>query len=168
MQKIITNLIDENMSLLDDARLECFVLQENLPSHFKAQFALQAAKKNKITLGLSVSDCLAYRLDGIILDLSKSDHISADYKKMTKDLKNKFIGVITRNRRHEAMLVSECEPDFVIFRAWQDGIDKINELTSWYHEMFLIQSALLPMEDINYQSFQTDFVILDSLKQPTE
>ncbi|MBO7097952.1 MAG: hypothetical protein J6W11_04875 [Alphaproteobacteria bacterium] len=168
MQKIITNLIDENMSLLDDARLECFILQENLPSHFKAEFALQAAKKNKITLGLSVSDCLAYRLDGIILDLSKSDHISADYKKMTEDLKNKFIGVITRNRRHEAMLVSECEPDFVIFRAWQDGIDKINELTSWYHEMFLIQSALLPMEDINYQSFQTDFVILDSLKQPTE
>ena len=96
-----------------------------------------------------------------MLDLSKSEHIARDYQDLTKNLKRKIVGVVTRNRRHEAMLVSECEPDFVIFKAWQDGIEKIRELTSWYNEMFLIQSALLPQEDVDYASFETDFVILD-------
>lgn len=99
----------------------------------------------------------------LLLDLNKSEHVACDYLEQTKDLKGKIVGVVTRNRRHEAMLVSECEPGFVIFRAWQDGIEKIKELTSWYNEMFLIQSALLPMEDIDYASFETDFVILDDV-----
>ena len=160
MQKIILNITEENPSVITDSRFECFILQENLSSHFKSEFALMASQSGKITLGLSVSDCLAYKLDGILLDLTSSQNIAADYKKLTKDLKSKFIGVITRNRRHESMLVSECEPDFVVFKAWKDGQEKIKELTSWYHEMFLIQSALLPVEEVNYPSFETDFVIL--------
>ncbi|MBR6409617.1 MAG: hypothetical protein IKS23_05225 [Alphaproteobacteria bacterium] len=161
MQKIILKISHEDLSPIDDKKFECFILDEGLSSHFKNEFALKAKAKEKLVLALSLSDCLAYKLDGIILDLSKSQHIAADYKKLTKDLKNKFIGAICRNRRHEAMLVSECEPDFIIFKAWKDGSDKIKELTSWYNEMFLIQSALYPQENIDYPSFETDFVILD-------
>ncbi|HCU58799.1 MAG TPA: hypothetical protein DIC64_02330 [Alphaproteobacteria bacterium] len=161
MQKIIFKITKENSSLAADSRFECFILSEDLPSHFKQEFASSAKQSGKLVLGLSLSDVLAYHLDGIVLDLSKSEHIKKDFREQTKDLKNKFIGVICRNRRHEAMIVSECEPDFLIFRAWQDGIENIKELTSWYNEMFLIQSALYPQEDIDYQSFETDFVILD-------
>ncbi len=164
MQKIILKISHEDLSLIDDQKLECFILDENLSSHFKNEFTLKAKAKNKLVLGLSLSDVLAYNLDGIVLDLSKSKNIKTDFKTQTKDLKNKFTGIICRNRRHEAMIASECEPDFIIFKAWQDGSDKIKELTSWYNEMFLIQSALYPQENIDYQSFQTDFVILESLK----
>ena len=166
MQKIIFKITTENLSFIDDSHIECFILDEDLPSHFKHDFASKAKQFKKLTLGLCLSDVLAYNLDGIILDLSKSEHIKADFAKYTKDLKNKFIGIICRNRRHEAMIASECEPDFIVFRAWADGIEKIKGLTSWYNEMFLIQSALLPMDNIDYQSFKTDFVILtDSFKQ---
>ncbi|MBR2300211.1 MAG: hypothetical protein IJ870_06560 [Alphaproteobacteria bacterium] len=161
MQKIIFKITKENLSLAADSRFECFVLEENLSSHFKQTFTHQAQQSGKLVLGFSLSDVLAYHLDGIILDLSKSEHIKRDFNTQTKDLKNKFIGVICRNRRHEAMIASECEPDFIIFRAWRDGIENIKELTSWYNEMFLIQSALYPQEDFDYQSFETDFVILD-------
>lgn len=160
MQKIILKLTEEKIEILNDLRFECFVLSEKLSSGFKKEFAEAARKKNKLTLSEEVSDCLAYDFDGVLLDFSKSEHIGADYQKYAKDLKGKIIGAVTRNRRHEAMLVSECEPDFVVFRAWQDGAEKVKELTSWYNEMFLIQSALLPMEDVDYKSFETDFVIL--------
>ena len=62
------------------------------------------------------------------------------------------------------MLVGECEPDFVVFRAWADGQEKVKELTSWFYQMFLLQSALLPVEDVDFASFETDFVILDDTK----
>lgn len=163
MQKIILKLTRENLNVLDDERFECFVLAQGLGTNFKKEFASKAAKKGKLTLGESLADCNTFCLDGVVIDLSKSEHIAHDYKELTKDLKRKIVGTITRNRRHEAMLVSECEPDFVVFRAWQDGAEKVKELTSWYNEMFLIQSALLPQEDVDYAAFETDFVILDDV-----
>ena len=163
MQKFIVIITKENLNLLENPKLECFILSENLSSHFKNTFASKAKNLGKLVLGLSTSDCLAYHLDGIIIDLSHSEHIAADYKAATKDIKGKFIGAITRNRRHESMLVSECEPDFIIFKAWQDGVNKTKELTDWYDEMFLIQSALLLMEDIDFRNFKTDFVILEDV-----
>ena len=122
------------------------------------------------------------QLDGLgpngetIMDYSVYDSIKAgfgkvvfvirkDFEQETATLKNKFSGIICRNRRHEAMLASECEPDFLVFRAWADGQEKVRELTAWYSEMFLIQSALLPMEEnLDFETFQTDFVILDDTK----
>ena len=163
MQKIILKLAKEDFKVLDDARFECFVLPENLSADFKKEFTKRIAQKNKLTLGTSVADCLDFNFNGVILDLSKSEHIARDYQDLTKNLKRKIVGVVTRNRRHEAMLVSECEPDFVIFKAWKDGQEKIKELTSWYNEMFLIQSALLPQEEMDYESFETDFLILDDV-----
>ena len=167
MQKIILKITQEDSSLITDLPYQCFILAENLSSHFKNEVSLKAKELKKLVLGLSVSDCLAYNLDGILLDLSKSENIPADYKKQTKDLKNKFIGIICRNRRHEAMIASECEPDFIVFKAWCDGIEKIKDLSSWYNEMFLIQCAVMPMENLDYASFKTDFAVLSDefLKQ---
>ena len=75
--------------------------------------------------------------------------------------KNAVIGAITRNRRHEAMVISEFEPDFLIFQGWNDGIDQVRELVAWYNELFLIQSAVLCREEnVGFQSFDCDIVIL--------
>lgn len=162
MQKFIINITDENLSLLDDSNAECFILNSNLSRNFIKQFAQKAKEKDKLVLTEQEELCSENNLDGVILDLSKSENIEADYKNLTRNLKNKIIGAICRNRRHEAMLLSECEPDFIIFKAWKDGAEKVIELTQWYNEFFLIQSALLPVDkDIDIANFKTDFVIFD-------
>ena len=164
MQKFIIHIEEENLMLPEDENFECFLLSSDLPAPFKADFALKAQKNGKIVLGFSADDCLAFGLDGVLLDLSSSQNIKQDYQAATKNLKNKIVGAICRNRRHEAMLVSECEPDFVAFRAWADGAEKVKELTAWYAEMFLIQAALLPVDEVDYCTFSTDFVILSDRK----
>lgn len=164
MQKFIINISQQNFDLLEDKNLECFILSSNLADSFKAEFAKKAKEKQKLVLSFDVQSVTNFDLDGIIIDLSKSENIASDYKTITQGLKKKFIGTICRNRRHEAMLVGECEPDFVIFRAWNDGKEKVQELTSWFNEMFLLQSALLPVEDVEFKDFETDFVILDDIK----
>lgn len=158
MQRFIILITKEELALIDHPDFECFILSQTLSADFKKDFANKA--KDKITLAQNIKDCQEFNLDGVLLDFSSSKDIASNWKSLKPALKGKFIGIITRNRRHESMLVSECEPDFIIFKAWLDGAEKIKELTSWYHEMFLIQSALFVQENINYQEFETDFVII--------
>ena len=164
MQKFIINITTQDLSLIKDDNLECFILNSNLDKTFIAEFTKLAQSKGKLVLSGNTNIAKEYNLDGVIIDLSKSENIQTDYKNLTSGLKNKFVGAICRNRRHEAMLVGECEPDFVIFRAWIDGQEKVQELTSWFNEMFLLQSALLPIENVDFSEFATDFVILDDTK----
>lgn len=158
MQKFIVYITTEDMSYLENKNFECFILSSKLSSDFKKSFKLKA--REKIVLGENINDCLDFNLDGVILDFSSSKNISSDWKAIKSSLQNKITGIITRNRRHEAMLVSECEPDFIIFKAWKDGSENTKILTSWYQEMFLIQSALFVQESLDYQDFETDFVII--------
>lgn len=164
MQKLIINITEQNYKLLEDDNLECFILNPHLSDFFISQFIKKAQEQEKLVLVTTAQSCLEYGADGILIDLSKSENIAADYKNLTQGLKGKFIGAICRNRRHETMLVGECEPDFIVFRAWIDGKEKVQDLTSWFNEMFLLQSALLPVEEIDYSLFKTDFVILDDIK----
>ena len=164
MQKFILHITEPNFELLNQDDLECFILKSDLPDSFKTEFAKKAKEKQKLVLGFDAKTVMDFNLDGVLVDLSKSEDIATDYKLLTQGLKRKFIGAICRNRRHEAMLVGECEPDFVVFRAWVDGREKVQELTSWFNEMFLLQSALLPLEDVDFSLFATDFVILDDTK----
>ena len=164
MQKFIINITKQNFELLKNPDLECFILSQCLDDSFKSEFSKKAKEHQKLVLSCDAKTTVDFNLDGVIIDLSKSENIQTDYKALTKGLKNKFVGAICRNRRHEAMLVGECEPDFVIFKAWIDGKEKVQELTSWFNEMFLLQSALLPVEDVDFSNFATDFVILDDTK----
>ena len=164
MQKFIIHITEKSFELLKNEQLECFIINSDLPDSFKAEFAKIAKENQKLVLSYEPETTIKFNLDGVVLDLSKSENIGADYKNLTQGLKGKFIGAICRNRRHEAMLVGECEPDFVVFRAWTDGQEKVRELTTWFDEMFLLQSALLPVEDVDYGTFKTDFVILEDTK----
>lgn len=165
MQKFIINITGEDMSLLDDENLECFVVKAAAAPAFRAKFAAAARAKGKLVLTDDVQVCKNEDFDGVLADFSRSENIAADFKALAAGLKKKFVGLITRNRRHEAMLVSECEPDFVAFRAWREGAEQVQALTSWYAEMFLLQSALLPEDDdLDFTAFATDFVILDDIK----
>lgn len=63
------------------------------------------------------------------------------------------------------MLVSECEPDFVAFKVWQEGLEQTRELLQWYNELFLIQSAA-QIEDnsADISAISADFIIIDDVE----
>jgi hypothetical protein len=162
MQQFIIKLCSKDDQAGLDLGAECFFADQTFTDDELLKIVQAAHLKGRLILTDSAQRCLQAKADGVILDLSKSEDIAADYRRLSAGLKGRFIGAVTRNRRHEAMLVSECEPDFVIFRAWSDGADIVRALTSWYQEFFLIQSALLPMDStLDPTTFDTDFVVLD-------
>ena len=150
MQKFIVKLTNQDATLIDDTALECFVVDTAQKGADK--LTAQITAKNKIALleGENACDmCKSWSADGVLIDLSKSEHCAKDVNFARKQIGDKVLGVISRNRRHEAMLISECEPDFVAFKVWNDGIEQVKEVLSWYTEMFLIQSAAVLAEPIS-------------------
>lgn len=165
MQKFIIKITEENAELIQDTTIECYVLTSTLSPEFITSFASQASSQKKIVLveGENAANiCKSNNLDGIILDVSSSEDIKTDCMRVQRIIGDgKRVGLITRNRRHEAMLASECEPDFVIFQAWNDGCEKVKELVAWYNELFLILSAVVCRdENVAFEDFNADIVIL--------
>ena len=165
MPKIIVKITGQNFDIVQDSKAECLILPTNFSDDFISEYLRKAAASNKIVLLTgtdSVLKCHRFEADGVLLDLSSSDKIKSEIMAAKDILKDKYIGVISRNRRHEAMIVSEQEPDFVVFRAWQDGIEKVKELVNWYSELFLIQSAVeCEDEDIKFNEFEADIAIIN-------
>ena len=164
MQNLIINITQENTNLLNDSQLGCFILSDSLPQSFITNFysKAQAAKKLVLLSGEKAADLYLQNLgDGLIIDTSKNENPAKQIKEVKAKCKKALLGVICRNRRHEAMLVSECEPDFIIFRIWKDGLDNNIELLKWYSDFFLIQNAVLPKDNIDTSNLPADFVILN-------
>lgn len=163
MQNLIIKITQENTDLIADSKLQCFILPDSLPQSFIADFCAkaQAAKKLVLLSGEKAADLYLQKLgDGLIIDTSKDENPTKHIKEIKAKCKKALLGVICRNRRHEAMLVSECEPDFIIFRFWKDGFAANAELLKWYGEFFLIQSAVMPEDDADVSNLPADFVIL--------
>ena len=163
MQKFIVDLTNEDIGLISNDELECFVADSSLGKDNINALQQEAIKYGKIFLVRGVdafSICNKCGCDGVLVDLSTSEHCAKDVNFARKQIGSKILGVISRNRRHEAMLISECEPDFVVFKAWEQGVDKVKELVSWYNEMFLIQSSVILEEQIkDIKDFDCDIII---------
>jgi len=161
MQKIIR--IDEpNETILSDMSAECYVLNSALADDFCKRFIEKASDKVVLFYGDKAEEkSKVLNADGVIVDFG-ADDLKEKMAQLRKTLgKGKYVGLFTRNRRHESMLVSEVEPDFVVFKVYKDGFDKVKELTDWYQEFFLIQSAAWIMEDgVPIDELKTDFVIV--------
>lgn len=163
MQKNIIRVDEKNDKILANMSEECYVLNTALEEDFCRKFVAKAAESEKIVLFYgenAVKAAKTYGADGVVLDLGAED-VKAKLLAVRKELgKGKNVGLFTRNRRHESMLVSEAEPDFVIFKVWKDGFESVKELTDWYADFFLIQSAAWVMEEgAPVQELRTDFVI---------
>ena len=161
MQKIIR--IDEpNETILSDMSAECYVLNSALADGFCKRFIEKASDKVVLFYGDKAEEkSKVLNADGVIVDFG-ADDLKEKMAQLRKTLgKGKYVGLFTRNRRHESMLVSEVEPDFVVFKVYKDGFDKVKELTDWYQEFFLIQSVAWIMEDgVPIDELKTDFVIV--------
>lgn len=163
MQKLIIRITQENTNLIADSNLQCFILPDSLPQSFIADFCTKAKTAEKLVLlsGEKAADLYLQKLgDGLIIDTSKDENPAKHIKEIKAKCKKSLLGVICRNRRHEAMLVSECEPDFIIFRFWIDGFAANAELLKWYGEFFLIQSAVQPEDEVDVSNLPADFLIL--------
>ncbi len=163
MQKFIVNITNKDKTLIQDANLECFIIDSSLPETEIKELVNEIKDHHKLFLmmGENVYDaCKKYDADGVLVDLSKSEHCAKDVNFARKQIGDRALGVISRNRRHESMLISECEPDFVAFKVWNQGLEQTAELVSWYNEMFLIQSAVVLQESItDNKRFDCDIVI---------
>ena len=167
MQNFIVRITQENTNLINRAELGCFILADTISPQFAAKFTESAQKAGKLVLTEGPNAVELYQnfgADGLILDTSKEANPAKVIKAVQKQTQKAVLGVISRNRRHEAMLVSECEPDFVIFKFWKDGLEANKELLEWYGELFLIQNAAQIEEDFDFSALPADFVILDDVK----
>ena len=163
MQKFIVRVESEEKRFSDKMEGECYALNAALDEEYCREFVEKAAAESRIVLFYgegAVKTAVHLGADGVILDLGAEglkEKMAAVRKKLGK---SGVVGLFTRNWRHESMIVSEAEPDFVVFKVWKDGFESVRELTDWYNDFFLIQSAAWTMEDgVPVEELRTDFVI---------
>ena len=165
MPKFILKITAESAeNCIDEKNVECFILSASLPEDCLGRIIRKIEAAGKIAL-LEGEDAaaLAVKLgaDGIVADLSASTAIKKEMAALRRQLGRRFLGVICRSRRHEAMIVSENEPDFVVFRIWSEGAEKTKALADWYAEFFLLQTAVEPMDgSVNFSAWHADMVSL--------
>ena len=167
MQNFIIRITQENTNLLNDEKIGCFILPDTVSAEFAEKFINLAHQKEKLVLVCGNNALQFYKQfnpDGLILNTVKEDNPRKFIEDIRSQAKKAIIGAISRNRRHEAMLVSEAEPDFIIFQFWKDGLQNNLELLDWYNEFFLIQNAAWPQEKMDLNDINSDFVILDDVK----
>lgn len=163
MQKFIVRVESEEKRFSDKMEGECYALNAALDEEYCREFVEKAAAESRIVLLYgegAVKTAVHLGADGVILDLGV-EGLKEKMAAVRKELgKSGVVGLFTRNRRHESMIVSEAEPDFVVFKVWKDGFESVRELTDWYNDFFLIQSAAWIMEDgVPSEELRTDFVI---------
>ena len=163
MQKFIVRVESEEKRFSDKMEGECYALNAALDEEYCREFVEKAAAESRIVLFYgegAVKTAVHLGADGVILDLGV-EGLKEKMAAVRKELgKSGVVGLFTRNRRHESMIVSEAEPDFVVFKVWKDGFESVRELTDWYNDFFLIQSAAWITEDgVPSEELRTDFVI---------
>ena len=105
--------------------------------------------------------CRKYNLDGLIKEIDVTKPVKAQLKPLREELKKKTLGVIIPARRHEAMLAGEVEPEFIAFK--QTNSTDLDEVVSWYNDLFLIPLALVAdIKDRINQLPEVDFVIVEA------
>ena len=150
--------------MLEDTSVGCCLLNSGIDLSELKSLARRIAAADKICLLYGEKAAVLQNsvgADGIVADLSQSSNIKKDIADLRKQIKDGILGVISRNRRHEAMIVSENEPDFIVFRVWNDGCEQTFELAEWYEEFFLLQMAIMPQDnEVDFARYNADILIL--------
>ena len=76
MHKFIVNLTSEDFALIDDTKLECFLVDTRETD--AADIVKRVREKHKLVLicGENACEkCNIWRADGVLIDLSKSEHL---------------------------------------------------------------------------------------------
>lgn len=165
MPNFILNITSQDDDLmLQNPEIQCVLLNSDISEQELQKIVHQILSAGKIVIltGKKAVDLVKIlNADGVLIDLSKSNNIKKDIADVRNRISGGFLGVICRNRRHEAMIASENDPDFIVFKVWSDGAEKTIELAEWYSEFFLLQMAVFPQdENIDFNKYPADIFIL--------
>lgn len=162
MPQIILRINNEDDEIADGDDICCYILDSSLSD---ARFAQAAAGgKMVLTQGEKAWEvCQRHNLDGVVVKIDPSRPVKVQIKPLREKLAHKTLGVIIPPRRHEAMLASEVEPEFVAFDLSGGNINI--ELIDWYNDLFLLPSALDFADAApDMPSLKSDFVIINAQK----
>lgn len=162
MQKIIQKFENGDDNILTNDDICCRIIPSELIEDIVPLLSRDDCLK--LVCGQNAAMlCNRYGLDGVVIDIDTSKPIKKQIDIVKKDIGKKYLGVVCPPKRHEAMLCSECEPDFIIFKTNEENKNDILSVVPWYNELFLIQSALDIEEfSVEYRSLDTDFIIINS------
>lgn len=164
MQNFIVRITEEDFSQAAGIDAGCQILPATAESQKAAAFIAKTRAQGRLTLieGENAPQvCHLLNADGVVIAVDSTQPYKKQIAAVQQQLgSGKILGIICPVERHAAMIVSECEPDFLIFDSATVSPDKFQELTDWYAELFLIQSAVAvdspdaPLENLKY-----DFVV---------
>lgn len=159
MPKFIIKIEEKDIELQNNKDICCYIAEEKSNSKVLSK----AKASDKLVLSEDIDFCIKQELDGVLIRHEIDEKFSKYMKSLQKTLKNKYTGIYCNPTRHEAMIASEAEPDFVIFDVNENNQEKALEVMSWYAELFLIQSAVTYFEKIDKKLLDfADFVILNA------
>ena len=162
MPQIILKINNEKDKIYEADDICCYIASTSLSNSILDKII----KTNKLLLwqGEKAEDKIENTGNGIVISTNSREPIKAQLKSIRKQLKRpKILGAIIEPSRHEAMLASEIEPEFVAIRIRQENIAKAKEIIAWYNELFLIQIAADMSEyKGSKDDFDVDFVIINS------
>lgn len=158
MPDIILKINSPKDKIYTSDRICCYWLGANA----SAEQQRQAAASGKLVLASCDADIADN--DGVVIAVDSTKPLKAQIRPWREKIgARKALGVIINPTRHEAMLASETEPEFVAFRYTQDNAAAASQVIKWYNELFLIQSAVdLSAGLVDIQGLDIDFVIINS------
>lgn len=163
MSKIILKIESENAKIYRDENICCYLVNSALSVDFIKSFA--DSDKMLLLYGENAPAlCKSLNTDGLVWELDTSLPIKAQIIRIREIAgPRKILGTVIPPRRHEAMLVSETEPEFVVFKFSEADSAAALKVVGWYNELFLIQSAIDLSEGLqDVKAFEPDFVIINS------
>lgn len=163
MPNFILKLNSTQDTVYQSENIICYLLDTKLGSDFIKSFDAQG--KMVLLQGKEAAPlCKSLDTSGMVLELDTGLPIKAQVIQIRETIgAQKVFGAIIPPRRHEAMLISETEPEFVAFKFSVYEQAKAAELIAWYNELFLIQSAVDLSDGLQeFSNLDTDFVIINS------
>lgn len=163
MPKFILKISSDDDCLINNDHICCYLADKTSAP----QILEEAKASDKLVLACdenAAEFCLQADLDGVLIEKAVDEKFEKYVKQIQKQIGvKKFWGVTVNTSRHEAMLASEAEPQFVAFRIEPDMVEEGMELLEWYAELFLIQSALVYDKNLPEAFWEkTDFLILNN------
>ena len=163
MPEIILKINNTEDKIYQADNICCYLADANLPQ----SVINNIIKTGKMLLLLGVKSAeqvKAMQAAGAVVSLDSSQPIKKQLRPLRENMgAKKVLGAIIEPSRHEAMLASEVEPEFVAFRITTQNQNNAKEIIAWYNELFLIQSAADlsgGLQDIS--DLDVDFVIINS------
>ncbi len=159
MPKFIIKIDSKDNELINNQDICCYIVSKD-----SAPEVLEKARNSdKLVLTEDMDFCEEKALDGVIINHQVDDKFSKYIKSIQKNIAKKFFGICCPLRRHEAMISSEAEPDFLIFDTKDSLLPEELAVLQWYAELFLIQFAVMYNPKLEEKVLRmADFVILNT------